>query len=360
VDAPNAPRAAELLQRAIEAYETVYVRDRSHFWHGVNAASCILRAERDGIAAAPPGRAQEIAQQIVEDLDRLSQADALEVWDCASRVEALLALGRYEDAEQAVDVYIHHPAMTAFEVSSTFRQFDQVLELGRNPRGAAILARLRGAVERYRAGILPARPASARSLAAESVSEAARTRPLVIRLGDPAWDRKDVTDLVIQTRLGNIATARGSEASVRELLADSRVISVEESRPAGSIECERSMPFIGIAAEYASAAGKYKETGDSALIAIIDDGIDVLHKAFLDANGNSRIVGVWDQTASAGTPPRGFSYGTFHDAAAIAGYLKAGAVPWRCPRVWAATTADMGRTLRASRAAARRVISQAA
>jgi subtilisin family serine protease len=325
VDAPNAPGAAELLRRAIAAYESVYVRDSLQFWHGVNCASCILRAERDGIAAAPPGRAQKIAQQIVEDLDRLSRDGPLDVWDCASRVEALLTLERYDDAEQAVDVYLHHPAMTAFEVSSTFRQFDQVLELGRNQRGQAILARLRVSVERYRAALFAATAAGA--LAAESLPETARTRPLIIRVGDASWDAKGVTDLVIQTRLGKIVSARGSEASVRELLADSRVISVEESRPAGSIECERSMPFIKIAAEYANAVGKYKETGDRVLIAIIDNGIDVLHKAFLDANGNSRIVGIWDQTASGGTPPAGFSYGTFHDATAIAGYLKAGAVP---------------------------------
>jgi endonuclease G len=174
---------------------------------------------------------------------------------------------------------------------------------------------------------MPARPAIARNLAAESAIEAARTRPLIIRLGDPAWEPKDVTDLAIQTRLGKIVTASGSEASVRALLADSRVISVEESRPAGSIECERSMPFIRIAAEYANAAGRYKETGDRALIAIIDNGIDVLHRAFFDANGNSRIVGIWNQTAPGGTPPTGFSYGMFHDAAAIAGYVKTGVVP---------------------------------
>ncbi|MEY2615056.1 MAG: hypothetical protein QOH78_829 [Verrucomicrobiota bacterium] len=327
VDAPNAPGAGELIRRAVTAYEAVYARDSRQFWHGVNAASCILRAERDSIAAAPRGRAEEIAKQIVEDLDRLSQTGPLEVWDCASRVEALLALGRYEEAERALDTYINHPGMTAFEVSSTFRQFDQVLELGRIERGAAILARLRESMERYRAGTLPARPTSARSLESESVPDAVQPRPLIIRLGDPSWEPKDVTDLVIQTRFGRIVTARGSDASVRAMLTDSRVISVEESRPTGSIECERSMPFIKRAAEFANAASKYKEAGDSALIAIIDNGIDVLHKAFLDANGNSRIVAIWDQNDSGGQPPNGFTYGTLHDAAAIAGYLQTGAVP---------------------------------
>jgi endonuclease G len=182
-------------------------------------------------------------------------------------------------------------------------------------------------MERYRACKVATRYTPARSLAAESVPEAAQTRPLVIRVNDPAWDPKSVTDLMIHARLGKIVTARGSDASVRELLTDSRVISIEESRPAGSIECDRSMPFIRIAAEYANAAGKYKETGDSALIAIIDNGIDVLHKAFLDAKRTSRIVGIWDQNAGDGTPPSRFSYGAFHDATAIAGYLKAGVVP---------------------------------
>jgi len=327
MDAPNGPGAAELLRRAIAAYEVAYWENRSNFWHGVNAASCILRAERDGIDVAPPGLAQEIAWQIAEELDRLSKKGPLAVWDCASRVEALLALGRYDEAERALDVYINHPEMQAFEVSSTFRQYDQVLQLGRDPRGAVILARLRSAMERYRAGNVAARLTAASDQAAESVSEAVPTRPLVLRLSDPDWAPEGITGLVIQSRLGKIVTARGSDDSVRQLLADSMVISVEESRPAGRIECDRSMPFIRTAAEYSNVAGPYKETGDGALIAVIDDGIDVLHQAFVDADGNSRIVGIWDQTAAGGTPPPGFSYGAFHDAAAIAGYVKTGVVP---------------------------------
>lgn len=325
VESPRAQGAAELLWRAIEAYLTVYLEDYGQFWHGVNAASCILRAERDRLDIAPPSWAQEIAEDIVQALDELSQRGPLEVWYCASRVEALLALGRYDEAERALEDYVNHPDMRAFEVSSTFRQFDQVLELGRKQRGAVILERLRGVMERYRAGRVQAPQLDTQTSGAESEAEAAR--PLLIRLSSPAWEPKEVTDLVVQTRLGKIVTARGSDASVRELLADSWVISVEESRPAGLVECDRSLPFIRAAAEYASAAGPYKETGDGALIAIIDDGIDVLHRAFVDAEGNSRIVGIWDQTAEDGTPPEGFSYGAFHDAEAVAGYLKAGRVP---------------------------------
>jgi endonuclease G len=320
---------AGLIRKAIEAYATVYDQDPYRFWHGVNAASCILRAERDGIDAAPPGRAQEIAQRVLEHLDEEEQKGRLGVWDYASRVEALLALERYDDAAAALDTYINHPAMEAFEVSSTFRQFDQVLQLGKRARGMVIMERLRAAVERYRSGKVPAvaGESSALSFAEESVEAAPEIRPLVLRVNDPQWEPEGVPDLVIQTRLGTIITARGSDESVRKLLTDSRVDHVEESRPAGTAECDRSLPFIRIASEYTDAAGKYQETGDRALIAIVDNGIDVLHEAFLDADENSRILGIWDQGDSSGTPPEGFTYGTFHDEAAIAKYVHTGKVP---------------------------------
>jgi len=326
VDAPEARGAAAMLRHAIVAYETVYARDKNQFWHGVNAASCILRAERDGILVVPLSMAKTIALEIVQTLDHMSSSGpALTVWDCASRIEALLALERYDDAEQALEVYIHHPDMKAFEVSSTMRQFDQILELARTDRGAAMLTRLRSTMERYRAGKSSSRHENARSM--ETESELRPKKRMIIRLSNPDWDPKHVTDLVIQTRLGNVVTASGSDASIQELLSDTMVTSIEESRPAGRIECVRSIPFIRIAQEYVDATGTYHEAGDSALIAIIDDGIDVLHKAFLDADGNSRIVGIWDQTDTGGTPPAGFCYGAFHDASAISGYLKAGVVP---------------------------------
>jgi endonuclease G len=53
----------------------------------------------------------------------------------------------------------------------------------------------------------------------------------------------------------------------------------------------------------------------------------VLHEAFLDGQGQSRIVGIWDQAHSNGAPPKGFTYGTWHTAADIAGYIQNKTVP---------------------------------
>jgi len=80
------------------------------------------------------------------------------------------------------------------------------------------------------------------------------------------------------------------------------VIAIEESRPAARLDCERSVPFVGVKETYENETGTFSELGDKALVAIIDDGIDVLHEAFLDAAGRSRIIGIWDQTDTDGPP----------------------------------------------------------
>lgn len=319
--------ASSLLSNAIDAYGGVYDRDATQVWHGVNAASCIRRAARDGVPRVDAARAQRIAEQVLATID--ARPGPIAVWDAASRVEALVALERHADAEAALETYLQHPDMTAFEALSTHRQFEQVLQLGRDPRASKLLHRLSDTVKRYRASTV-AESASHVALApAESAAleaPGAMLRPLVIRASTTTWEPNAIADLVIRSRLGTVVTARGSERSVRELLTDPGVISVEESRPAGSLECARSMPFIRIAEEYAAAGGPYREAGDGALVAVIDNGIDVLHKAFLGADGQSRIVGIWDQNAT-GSPPPGFDYGHFHDAAAVAGYVKAQQVP---------------------------------
>lgn len=75
------------------------------------------------------------------------------------------------------------------------------------------------------------------------------------------------------------------------------------------------------------------ERGDSALFAMIDTGIDVLHEAFRDATGASRIIGIWDQTDKRGPHPNqidpafGTDLGRLYTACDIAACLAGGAVP---------------------------------
>jgi endonuclease G len=138
--------------------------------------------------------------------------------------------------------------------------------------------------------------------------------------------------------MGNVVAARCSRTGIEALLEDSGVIALEESRVVGApgdeeagLECDKSLPFLKIAPTYATAGGApYEEKGDHALVAIIDNGIDVLHEAFLDEAGRSRIVGIWDQRArqdGLAHPPAGFTYGTEHTRQDIAKYVSEKAIP---------------------------------
>lgn len=327
MNAPEHAAAAALLRKAIDAYGAVYERDPRQFWHGVNAASCTLRAVRDSIPGVDPANARRIASQVATDLERLDSEEEPNVWELASRTEALIALDRFDEASSTLDTYLHHPKMHAFEVASTYRQFDQVLQLGSHPRGAALLDSLRTMVERTRGPHTP-EPAHAAVDTGESAASApAATVPLVIRVTHSTWQPRPDIALQIGARMGQVITAHGSTHAVQALLGDPDVISVEQSRPGGAVECARSMPFIGVAAEYPSAEGLFSEKGDRALVAIIDNGIDLLHHAFLDAQGGSRVLAVWDQRDPTGPSPAGFAYGTLHDGARIAGYIASGTVP---------------------------------
>jgi len=50
--------------------------------------------------------------------------------------------------------------------------------------------------------------------------------------------------------------------------------------------------------------------GQGVIVGIIDTGIDYQHKAFLNQDGTSRILSIWDQTIQDGLPPEEFTYGT--------------------------------------------------
>lgn len=53
--------------------------------------------------------------------------------------------------------------------------------------------------------------------------------------------------------------------------------------------------------------------GRGVLIGVIDTGIDYQHPAFLNNDGTTRIVSIWDQTIQEGTPPQGFTYGSEYE-----------------------------------------------
>ncbi len=146
------------------------------------------------------------------------------------------------------------------------------------------------------------------------------------------------------SRLGNIISGRGTIEAFEMLQNDPNVLGIEASRPVNAPENAPVAPEHAASSPVASSSltfvraaavhlGPPAETGDHALVAVLDGGIDVLHQTFLDAAGVSRIVEIWDQTDSSGPGPHTIhgevkaNYGTVHTASQIAGYIAHQRVP---------------------------------
>ncbi len=71
----------------------------------------------------------------------------------------------------------------------------------------------------------------------------------------------------------------------------------EQSLEASGVERLRNIPGLNL-------------RGQGVLIGIVDTGIDYTHKAFIKADGTTKIVSIWDQSIQSSNPPEGLYYGT--------------------------------------------------
>ncbi len=67
----------------------------------------------------------------------------------------------------------------------------------------------------------------------------------------------------------------------------------------------------------------YGLSGRNVIVAIIDSGIDYTHPTFLNSEGTTRILNIWDQTIE-GVPPDGFTQGTEFSTEQINAALQSG------------------------------------
>ncbi|MEM6384264.1 MAG: S8 family serine peptidase [Pseudomonadota bacterium] len=116
--------------------------------------------------------------------------------------------------------------------------------------------------------------------------------PVLLRLHSASWTAPQGVE--VRSQFSNFATVMATTAQIAALENDTSVASVELSRDASGYEdLDSSVPFVQAADIHRPPLG---ERGDGALVGIIDTGVDILHEAFHDASGNTRVVAIWDQT----------------------------------------------------------------
>jgi len=136
------------LERALERYyETYLVNPKQNLWHGINAVACTARARRDGLSFANMPDELALARELLATIavmEANSPTGDLYVWDEATRMEAYVALGQYDDAVASALRYVDSCDADAFEIKSTIRQLEEVWQLSyNNPPGTLILPLLK-------------------------------------------------------------------------------------------------------------------------------------------------------------------------------------------------------------------------
>ncbi|MFB3789529.1 MAG: S8 family serine peptidase [bacterium] len=131
-----------------------------------------------------------------------------------------------------------------------------------------------------------------------------------ITLADPDVSRHWLADMgvIIRTDLGKILTAWLTPDALFRLAVRPEIAYIESAkilRPS----LDRSIPEAHVDQIWNQLG--INNRGAGVLVGIIDSGIDYRHGDFRTTDDLSRVLAIWDQLDSSGTPPAGFTYGTF-------------------------------------------------
>lgn len=138
----TSPGARDALKQAIVTYRKPFEHDSSSTWHGVNIVALLERARRIGLKVPGQLTVQGVAGQVLASLDAVPP-EKRDEWHHATRAEAALGLGDWNQVHLALKSYVGTSEARAFMIASTLRQFTQVWELESQPQGAALVAILR-------------------------------------------------------------------------------------------------------------------------------------------------------------------------------------------------------------------------
>lgn len=215
----------------------------------------------------------------------LSEAEFHDLQETLERVDDARAFSP-EEADRAIEGII--PGVPAHRIDSYVQVMrnearrrgapgssEALSSIGRTPRSRRRMDEDRG----YEFNAMP------------GIDRDADRFPVVLRLNSSEWTAP--ADVIVQSRFSTFATALVTRASLEALGEDDGVHYIEISRdPSGLMDLDKSVPFVQGDVVHRPPIS---ETGDGALIGVVDSGIDILHDAFLDEIGKTRILAIWDQ-----------------------------------------------------------------
>ncbi len=140
-----------------------------------------------------------------------------------------------------------------------------------------------------------------------------------MRLGPEGYAAVQALGIGVLGRAGNLASASVPLPRLAALARAPGVLSIQATRRLHA-ELDVSLPEVGADLGH----DLYNARGAGAVLGIVDDGIDITHDDFRNADGSTRIKFLWNQTFNCGTPPPGFGYGCLYSETDINNVLLLG------------------------------------
>ena len=142
--------------------------------------------------------------------------------------------------------------------------------------------------------------------------------PLILSGDNSLADELIKNGFTVHTDLGNKATVRIPRSSLDKLLNIKGLHKVTLGAKLNPLNSE-TVTYQNVDVAYAKGY-----TGTNVIAGVIDTGIDFYHPMFIDADGNTRILYIWDQTVTSGTKPQGYNYGAEYTQSQINQDLNSG------------------------------------
>jgi lysozyme family protein len=147
------PNARQALKAAMTAYRKGFELKPPNTWHGANLLALVANGKRTGVRPPPGLDPVKIAESIVAALEATPQS-ARDDWYWPTLAEASLGLEDWDAAQTRIHSYITDPAVKAFQVQSTLRQFTQIWGLEATAQGRGLLSILRARLMELPGGAL--------------------------------------------------------------------------------------------------------------------------------------------------------------------------------------------------------------
>ena len=136
----------------------------------------------------------------------------------------------------------------------------------------------------------------------------------ILRL-DESWsgrvpDLSEIDGAVVGSNHGTLVTLRLPVRELPELRELEGVLHVDAARMMEH-RLDLAIPAANVDDVWNGAPA---HTGDGVLVGVIDSGLDFRHDDFRNADGSTRVKAMWDREGTNGTPPQGFTGGSYHTA----------------------------------------------